>query len=199
MWNANDDSVVKANVAHFHISLNLSHFIPESLVPVTKMFSTHHLYLTLSLSLNFYLSLTIPTLSHYVNYFRYILNDFTPLTMPLFPSHSDVSFSYTYCFGCYVVPPERRSHSFEKDISENLLIKVFLTLAGNSRHLGADDDDHIAQQIEDAEAKAPEDLTEQDKMVLLGRPKCGEIVRAQLRIKESKEFKVSLRHEKLFE
>jgi hypothetical protein len=49
----------------------------------------------------------------------------------------------------------------------------------------------IAQQIADAEAKAPEDLTEEDKMALLGRPKNGDIVRAQLRIKESKEFKVS--------
>lgn len=57
--------------------------------------------------------------------------------------------------------------------------------------IGADDDDHIAQQIQEAEAKAPEDLTEQDKMVLLGRPKNGDIIRAQLRIKESKEFKVS--------
>jgi hypothetical protein len=56
---------------------------------------------------------------------------------------------------------------------------------------GADDDDQIAQQIQDAEAKAPEDLTEEDKMVLLGRPKNGDVIRAQLRIKESKEFKVS--------
>lgn len=58
-------------------------------------------------------------------------------------------------------------------------------------NLGANDDDLIAQQIQEAEAKAPEDLTEQDKMVLLGRPKNGDIIRAQLRIKESKEFKVS--------
>lgn len=56
---------------------------------------------------------------------------------------------------------------------------------------GADDDDLIAQQIQEAEAKAPEDLTEEDKMVLLGRPKNGDVIRAQLRIKESKEFKVS--------
>uniref|UniRef100_A0A1Q3FVJ1 Putative ca2+/na+ exchanger ncx1 n=1 Tax=Culex tarsalis TaxID=7177 RepID=A0A1Q3FVJ1_CULTA len=43
--------------------------------------------------------------------------------------------------------------------------------------------------IEAAESKAAEDLTEEDKMALLGRPKAGDIVRAQLRIKESKEFK----------
>lgn len=56
---------------------------------------------------------------------------------------------------------------------------------------GIDSDDNIAQQITEAEAKAPEDLTEEDKMILLGRPKNGDIIRAQLRIKESKEFKVS--------
>ncbi|CAD6992608.1 unnamed protein product [Ceratitis capitata] len=43
--------------------------------------------------------------------------------------------------------------------------------------------------IEAAEKKAPEELTEEDKMALLGRPKLGEVVRAELRIKESKEFK----------
>lgn len=56
---------------------------------------------------------------------------------------------------------------------------------------GIDNNDTIAQQLDEAEAKAPEDLTEEDKMILLGRPKNGDIVRAQLRVKESKEFKVS--------
>uniref|UniRef100_A0A182XW66 Uncharacterized protein n=1 Tax=Anopheles stephensi TaxID=30069 RepID=A0A182XW66_ANOST len=49
-------------------------------------------------------------------------------------------------------------------------------------------DDHVTGIIEAAERKAPEELTEEDKMALLGRPKAGDIVRAQLRIKESKEF-----------
>lgn len=62
---------------------------------------------------------------------------------------------------------------------------IFVTIAGVDSH------DNIAQQIQEAEAKAPEDLTEEDKMALLGRPKNGDIIRAQLRIKESKEFKVS--------
>lgn len=52
------------------------------------------------------------------------------------------------------------------------------------------EDDELANAITEAEAKAPEDLTERDKMALLGRPKIGDITRAQLRIKESKEFKV---------
>jgi hypothetical protein len=67
-------------------------------------------------------------------------------------------------------------------LNYNLNVKIIL---------GAHANDFIAQQIQEAEAKAPEDLTEEDKMVLLGRPKNGDIVRAQLRIKESKEFKVS--------
>lgn len=54
--------------------------------------------------------------------------------------------------------------------------------------------DELANAVTEAEAKAPEDLTEHDKMALLGRPKSGDIVRAQLRIKESKEFKVSLQN-----
>lgn len=54
-------------------------------------------------------------------------------------------------------------------------------------------DDELANAITEAEAKAPEDLTDKDKMALLGRPKMGDITRAQLRIKESKEFKVSSR------
>jgi hypothetical protein len=51
-------------------------------------------------------------------------------------------------------------------------------------------DDDIGKAAE-AEAKKPEELTEDDKMAILGKPKLGEVIRAQIRIKESKEFKVS--------
>ncbi len=47
----------------------------------------------------------------------------------------------------------------------------------------------IENAVDEAEAKAPEDLTENDKMALLGRPKLGDITKASLRITESKEFK----------
>lgn len=40
-----------------------------------------------------------------------------------------------------------------------------------------------------AEMKAPEERSEEEKMALLGRPKLGDVSRAQIRIKESKEFK----------
>lgn len=41
-----------------------------------------------------------------------------------------------------------------------------------------------------AEKKPPNMRTEQEKIALLGRPRLGDVVRAQIRIKESKEFKV---------
>ncbi|KAL2718416.1 sodium/calcium exchanger 1 isoform X1, partial [Vespula squamosa] len=40
-----------------------------------------------------------------------------------------------------------------------------------------------------AELKQPEERTEEEKMALLGKPKLGEVSKAQIRIKESKEFK----------
>lgn len=44
----------------------------------------------------------------------------------------------------------------------------------------------------EAEKKRPDELTEDEKMALLGRPKLGDITRAQIRVKESKEFKVHI-------
>lgn len=49
-----------------------------------------------------------------------------------------------------------------------------------------------------AERKRPEERTEEDKMALLGRPRLGDITRAQIRIKESKEFKVRISAQFLF-
>ena len=43
---------------------------------------------------------------------------------------------------------------------------------------------------EEIDAKDPETLTEVEKIALLGRPKLGDITKVQIRIKESKEFKV---------
>ncbi|KAK2581724.1 hypothetical protein KPH14_002208 [Odynerus spinipes] len=40
-----------------------------------------------------------------------------------------------------------------------------------------------------AEMKQPEERTEEEKMALLGKPKLGDVSKAQIRIKESKEFK----------
>jgi hypothetical protein len=43
---------------------------------------------------------------------------------------------------------------------------------------------------EELDAKDPETLTEDEKVALLGRPRLGDITKIQIRIKESKEFKV---------
>ena len=43
---------------------------------------------------------------------------------------------------------------------------------------------------EDLDAKDPEDLTEEEKIALLGRPRLGDNTKIQIRIRESKEFKV---------
>lgn len=43
----------------------------------------------------------------------------------------------------------------------------------------------------EAEKKRPEDRTEQERVAIMGKPRLGDITRAQIRIKESKEFKVT--------
>ena len=49
------------------------------------------------------------------------------------------------------------------------------------------------------DAKNPEDLTEEEKVALLGRPCHGDNSRIMVRIRESKEFKVTfLRHKMAF-
>lgn len=51
--------------------------------------------------------------------------------------------------------------------------------------------DELANLATEAEKKRPEDRTDREKIALLGKPRLGDITRAQIRIKESKEFKVS--------
>ena len=43
------------------------------------------------------------------------------------------------------------------------------------------------------DAKKPEDLTEDEKIALLGRPRLGDVTKLQIRIKESKEFKARMK------
>lgn len=52
-------------------------------------------------------------------------------------------------------------------------------------------DEEQEELIKEAESKNPEELTQDEKMALLGRPRLGDTVKAQLRVKESKEFKVN--------
>lgn len=50
--------------------------------------------------------------------------------------------------------------------------------------------DEAVRLVTKAEKKPPNMRTEQEKIALLGRPRLGDVIRAQIRIKESKEFKV---------
>lgn len=45
---------------------------------------------------------------------------------------------------------------------------------------------------EEIDAKDPDTLTEVEKIALLGRPRLGDVTKLQIRIKESKEFKVNI-------
>ncbi|KAJ3649278.1 hypothetical protein Zmor_021030 [Zophobas morio] len=49
--------------------------------------------------------------------------------------------------------------------------------------------DEVASLAAAAEKKRPEHRTEQEKVAIMGKPRLGDIVRAQIRIKESKEFR----------
>ena len=54
---------------------------------------------------------------------------------------------------------------------------------------------HPAEGVnyEEIDAKDPDTLTEVEKVALLGRPCLGDITKIQIRIRESKEFKVTSR------
>ncbi|XP_050306030.1 sodium/calcium exchanger 3 isoform X2 [Anthonomus grandis grandis] len=65
--------------------------------------------------------------------------------------------------------------SYEKDV-------LFYVQLGEPQMSGA-------SLAAEAEKKPPEERTERERIAILGKPRLGEITRAQIRIKESKEFK----------
>ncbi|KAH1007076.1 hypothetical protein HUJ04_004355, partial [Dendroctonus ponderosae] len=68
--------------------------------------------------------------------------------------------------------------SYEKDV-------LFYVQLGEPQMSG----DEVASLAAEAEKKRPEDRTERERIAIMGKPRLGEITRAQIRIKESKEFK----------
>ncbi|CAH0551407.1 unnamed protein product [Brassicogethes aeneus] len=68
--------------------------------------------------------------------------------------------------------------SYEKDV-------LFYVQLGEPQMSG----DEVASLAAEAEKKNPEDRTEREKIAILGKPRLGDTIRAQIRIKESKEFK----------
>ncbi|KPU79738.1 uncharacterized protein Dana_GF17999, isoform B [Drosophila ananassae] len=77
--------------------------------------------------------------------------------------------------------------SYEKDVS----FKVHIgepRLAPDSTHYY----DELAAKIEEVEKKLPQDLTELDRILLLSKPRNGELTTAYVRIRESQEFKATV-------
>lgn len=68
--------------------------------------------------------------------------------------------------------------TYEKDV-------LFYVQLGDPQMSG----DEIASLAATAEKKKVDERTDEEKMALMGRPRLGDVARAQIRIKESKEFK----------
>merc|ERR1719150_1753827 len=74
--------------------------------------------------------------------------------------------------------------SYEKNV-------VMYVVIGEPRHIAGHEEGE-GVNYEELDAKNPEELTEEEKIALLGRPCLGANTRIQIRIKESKEFKNSV-------
>ncbi|XP_043220660.1 sodium/calcium exchanger 2-like isoform X1 [Amphibalanus amphitrite] len=77
----------------------------------------------------------------------------------------------------YINIPIIEEDSYEKDV-------LFYVELGEPRFLSAD-----AGAVLDLQRRPAAELTDQQRVALLGRPRLGDAVRAQIRVKESKEFK----------
>merc|ERR1712223_1153804 len=76
----------------------------------------------------------------------------------------------------------------EESYEKNLIMYVSI---GEPRHI-AEGKEGEGVDYSELDAKSPEELTEEEKIALLGRPCLGANTRIQIRIKESKEFKNSV-------
>merc|ERR1739844_198467 len=76
----------------------------------------------------------------------------------------------------------------EESYEKNLILYVEI---GEPRHI-AEGKEGEGVDYSELDAKSPEELTEEEKIALLGRPCLGANTKIQIRIKESKEFKNSV-------
>merc|ERR1711997_471887 len=96
---------------------------------------------------------------------------------------------YEHVEGELIFANEENAKTIEIPISEEDTYEknvVMYVVIGEPRH--------IAEGVDYAEldAKKPEELTEEEKIALLGRPRLGDVTKIQIRIRESKEFKSSV-------
>jgi len=81
--------------------------------------------------------------------------------------------------------PILEEDSYEKNV-------VMYVVIGEPRHIAGPPGEGEGVNYTELDAKKPEDLTEDEKIALLGRPRLGDVTKLQIRIKESKEFKSSV-------
>merc|ERR1712109_222172 len=75
--------------------------------------------------------------------------------------------------------------SYEKNV-------VMYVVIGEPRHIAGPPGEGEGVDYAELDAKKPEELTEEEKIALLGRPRLGDVTKIQIRIRESKEFKSSV-------
>lgn len=81
--------------------------------------------------------------------------------------------------------PITEEDSYEKNA-------VMYVVIGEPRHIAGPSGEGEGVNYEELDAKDPEDLTEEEKIAMLGRPRLGDVTKIQIRIRESKEFKGSV-------
>jgi len=81
--------------------------------------------------------------------------------------------------------PISEEDSYEKNV-------VMYVVIGEPRHISGPPGEGEGVDYAELDAKKPEDLTEEEKIALLGRPRLGDVTKIQIRIRESKEFKSSV-------
>merc|ERR1711881_431967 len=81
--------------------------------------------------------------------------------------------------------PISEEDTYEKNV-------VMYVVIGEPRHIAGPSGEGEGVDYAELDAKKPEELTEEEKIALLGRPRLGDVTKIQIRIRESKEFKSSV-------
>nr|NP_001247214.1 Na/Ca-exchange protein, isoform F [Drosophila melanogaster]AFH06532.1 Na/Ca-exchange protein, isoform F [Drosophila melanogaster] len=82
--------------------------------------------------------------------------------------------------------------SYEKDVSFKVHIGEPRLAPEKHEHSGEPTHDELAAKIKEVEKKPVQDLTELDRILLLSKPRNGELTTAYVRIRESQEFKATV-------
>ncbi|XP_065722947.2 sodium/calcium exchanger Calx isoform X3 [Drosophila suzukii] len=82
--------------------------------------------------------------------------------------------------------------SYEKDVSFKVHIGEPRLAPEKHEHSGDPTHDEMAAKIKEVEKKSVQDLTELDRILLLSKPRNGELTTAYVRIRESQEFKATV-------